>query len=289
MDLNPPVPEHADALHEGSVAFRRTRHDEEAPEEDDPPSFQTAPVSASVPLFHPTFFLKEALAFLEKLGSAGGLGFACLTDVEEDSDADPQLTSVTNDSVGRAWVDLHQSVYGQLPQNARERIQFWTKDECAHVYAYNSALEELRRDFDTEGVEVVPIQLADHEGTAKTLCVWQIDRPVVLPATDLILVARPQRRRLFRAPQVDERLLPASDVWSLLQPFAERRYEPAPILIYRNPPDRSSSLIADLDRLGGERVENAHAAGFAGIVDIDLDPRGVDPTELHPSELPSGE
>lgn len=266
--LNPPVPEHADALVESSLS--RARHDEEAFDGDDVPSFQTAPVTVSVPLFHPTFFLTEALAFLEPLAQVGKLKIACLSDGEEDSGSDPQLMPVTNEALFNAWLDLHRSVYPQLIDAARTPIQFWTKEECAHFYDYNVAREELQHAFNSEGVEVVPIQLARHEGRVKTLCVWRVDRPVVLPATDLILVERPRRRGLFGGRRVEEFIVTTPEVWTRLQPFTEQRYDPVPMLICCHPPESSSSLVTDIIEAGSESVDNAQPTGFGGITDLDL-------------------
>ena len=285
------IPDHVDVLSESSTGSRTSRLDEEdspMTDEDDEQEddeqeddeqdqhIDLPPVSVHIPLFRPTFFLAEALGFLETLRSATDLRLAMpASDTGEDTgdhtregEAEGVDVSASPDLVVRRWQEMHRQAFDDVPD--KEQLQIWSIERCASFYDYNRGLEGIQKELATEGLEVLPIQPARHEGSIKTLCVWRCDRPAVIPQTDLVLVRRPRPRGLFRRAKLEEFLVPGETVWKILERFSQSRHEPAPMLIVRSTEEAPGQLQAELEALQGEPTENARRTELVGVVDFEL-------------------
>lgn len=279
------VPDHVDVLSDSSLRSPTSRRDEEEPDsdeydesdeseeedEEDDRHIDLPPVSIHIPLFRPTFFLLEALGFLEGIRERSNLRLAIPSEgTNEAADGIEHAVSVSpsrEEVLGR-WQTMHRQIFPEVPD--KERLQVWSRERCAAFYDYNRGLEDIAREFARDGFEVVPIQPARHEDVTKTLCVWRTDRPAVLPRTDLVLVRRPRARGLFRRGKIEEFLVPGDNVWRILERFSESRYEPAPMLIVRSAEEAPGQLRADIEALQGESTESARRTELAGVVDFEL-------------------
>lgn len=287
-------PDHVDVLSESSTGSRTSRLDEEdfpaeeddddgydyeeedEDEDDEAPHIELPPVSVHIPLFRPTFFLAEALEFLEALGKATNLQLAMpAMDAGEDSgngapqdDEERSVVSTSPDQVVRRWQEMHRQVFADVPD--KDKLQVWSFERCESFYDYNRGLADLQEELATDGIEVPPIQPARHDGSIKTLCVWRCDRPAVIPRTDLVLVRRPRPRGLFRRDKLDEFLVSGETIWKILERFAQSRHEPAPMLIVRSTEEAPGQLQVDLQELEGEPTGNAKRTELTGVVDFEL-------------------
>ncbi len=270
------IPRGVDVLSETSTGSRTSRLDEEEDdeEEDDEEDqhIELPPVSVHIPLFRPTFFVVEALGFLETLRSATDLRLAMpAPDTGEDTregEEEGVAVSTSPDLVVRRWQEMHRQAFADVRD--KEQLQIWSIERCASFYDYNRGLEDIQKELAIEGLEVLPIQPARHEGSIKTLCVWRFDRPTVIPQTDLVLVRRPRPRGLFRRAKLEEFLVPGEIVWKILERFSQSRYEPAPMLIVRSTDEAPGQVQADLEALEGEPTKNATRTELVGVVDFDL-------------------
>ncbi len=281
------MPERIDALSEASGGTASSRADEEDdaepyPPDDDEEEFdddgepaelgpEIPAVHLQVPLFRPTFFIREALALGEGLAEAAGAHLVSdADDGEGGEDGDNSLGDAA--AVETAWRAANRALFRTL--DGRARVEVWSEDRCAEFYAYGAKLDELRRRFEPEGLEVLPIQLAAHGDGTQTLCVWRIDRPAVLPKTDLVLVERPSEKRgLLRRRRIEEIIVSGKDVWDRVVPFAESQYDPVPMLLVRSAADSNAQLATSLEALEGVPASNAKRTQFgaASIVDFSID------------------
>ncbi len=287
--LDGEVPDHVDVLSESSSSSRTSRLDEEElgaeeeeqdeeDEDDDEDEddeeheaeIELPPMSFHVPLFRPTFFLVEALELLRSIEKVPGLQLVTIAGPAPDGRPPPDGPPAPSSraEVLESWQELHRQAFADAPD--KDRLQVWTEERCAAFYNYNSHLPELQEQFAQEGLEVIPIQPARHDDRTKTLCVWRCDRPALLPRTDLVLLQRPRERRVFRRSKLEEFVVPGETLWTILEPFSETRYEPAPMLIVRNADNPPGRMLSDLEALRGESTENAKRTEIAGVVDFDV-------------------
>ncbi|MCH2374645.1 MAG: hypothetical protein MK538_10685 [Planctomycetes bacterium] len=273
LDLvNTMIPDHVDVLSESSSGYRVSSRTEdyeqdEDEDEDDEDPHELPPITVHVPLFVPTFFLVESIQVVEALAAATELDVAVT--ISGDADADEQPEPATRAEVLASWERVHRHCYEKLGD--KQRLQLWDEEKCAHFYDYGIARAQLQEELTPDGVEVIPIQPARHEGETKTLCVWRSDQPSLIPRTDLILVQRVGRPRgLLRRKKVDEMILPTEAIWKILSPFAESRYEPIPMLLYRNTQEPPAQLLTDIEELQGEPVDKAKRTELVGVTDLEL-------------------
>ena len=248
---DPPMPASRDVLTTGADGVGTSRADEEADDSewedededaedddedgDDDVEFRILPpLTLDLPLFRPTFFVVEALHLIESLTT--GTSFAISLPASEvpvgESSASSDASAVPASTVSRAdlmrhWNDLHHDVYPDLSPDERQHVQRWNADRSAAFFDFANHAQALRTEFAGHDVAVAqPARCAEAEGI-HTLCVWQTDRPTVLPEADLVLVRRRRARRsLLGRIRYDEFIVDGKSIRALLEPLATKRYDP---------------------------------------------------------------
>jgi hypothetical protein len=236
---------------------------------DESPPIDVPPLTASIPLFYPSFVAREALEVVTALREHASLA---VIDPQEGGAGGGDAGDWRVDELFTSWLAAHPPAFAQLDDKERDRIEKWPRERAERFGAYCRHRERLARELEAAGLHVPPLFAARHRGETKSLVVWRSDTPAVLPRADLVLLQRPREKRGFFGHRsvVDELVVPGEVIWKILRPFSEERGEPVPLLVFHraaSPPAQVANDIADLD---GEPAESARRTELAGIVDFEI-------------------
>jgi hypothetical protein len=240
--------------------------DEDDEEEDDVAPIDTPPLTVNIPLFHPSFFAREALQVVRVFQEHAGLQ---VIDPQEGGVGDGESGAYSDDELLESWKRTHAPIFAKIDDPAL--IQRWSTEDADRYSAYCRHRARLAEELADDAVDVPQLFAARHEGTTKSLCIWRSDRAVLLPKCDLVLLQRVREKRgLLRRRKVDELVVSGEKLWKILAPFSEAKQDPVPHLVLRRADPPPAQLQNDLDDLLGEPVDAARRTELAGVIDFDI-------------------
>ncbi|MCZ6794293.1 MAG: hypothetical protein O7J95_11840 [Planctomycetota bacterium] len=246
--------------------------DYEDDDEDDHEPVHSPPVTFSVPLFRPSFFVSELKEVIDTFRGNCYLELVNPQDGEGDGEA---ADASSEDRLIATLEEAHRLVFGQVKDP--ERLERWSSEQSQRFFAYARRRADLARELTEENVAIPIVQPARHDGRVKSLCVWDTSQSTVLPRCDLVLLRQPREKRglLGRKTVYDEKLVACEAVWNILGPFAEFRRTPTDYLIFRRPDPMPYQVTSGLDALEGEPATAAKRTELAGVIDFEIDSAGV--------------
>jgi hypothetical protein len=237
--------------------------DDEA-EDEEPFDVVTPPVTLTLPLLAPPFFIAEAIEFGLRVGEAARLVPEAAAIDAPPAEAPPSGRPV--EEIVSAWAAASRAALHEL--DGGSRVTEWSSRKAADWWDYGRGRARLEAELAPAGILVPPLRAAIHEGRVKSLVIWETKQPSVLPRADLVLVRRERGRtgllRLRRT--VEEGIACGERVWDLLAPFSELRTQPVDLLIFREAHKPPSQVAAELEVLRLEPVESVRRTELAGVV-----------------------
>jgi hypothetical protein len=223
-----------------------------------------APVTLTLPLLVPGFFLGEAVELALRIAEASGLVLDSPA-IEAPAEGTP-AGGRTASEILAAW-EL-SSRAAMPPPGEASGITTWDEKKAADWWNYGRHRALLEEDLAGKGISVPALRAAIHEGKVKSLFIWETGKPSVIPRTDLVLVRRErQRMGLLRMKRtVEEGIVPGPMVWDLLASSSELRTHPVEVLVYRKAPAHPSQVAADLEEMRLELVESVRRTELIGVV-----------------------
>ena len=262
----PGLSEGEPGLSEGEPGLSESEPEDED-EDGDPPSPELPFVALSVPLFRPEFFLDEVSEFVATLQAHGRLE---LIDPnagsgEDDASIDPDL-----DALRASWRSTHGGLAERVAD--RSRLCHWTTAQSRAFFEYGRARREFLRRLSEHSIDVPLLQPALHAGVIRSLCVVNLERPSIVPPSDLVLLQVPRDRKgLFRTKRVlEEHVIPGDPLWRILSAHLRSGEDPVPHSIYDPLGGPSREVLEAIDGLEKESVESAKRTELAGVVDFPL-------------------
>ncbi len=248
-------------------------YDDEDAEADVVTPIDTPVLTISVPLFRPTFFVAEAMHVIETVRAATDLS---IVDPQEGGAGDGEPGAWNEEDIAKSWKQTHLRAINHLKHP--EALQVWSDEQCRSFYAYGTYRPKLLDELRGEEIDAPLLQPALHDKRTKSLFIWNLEKPTVVPQSDLVILQLPRKKRGFfgRKTVIDEVLIPGEAVWDLLTQVAEFRGHPTPHLVLRDPRLLPESVVAALDDLPSEPASNARRTELAGVVDFDLSPLSAD-------------
>jgi hypothetical protein len=269
-----PVDDEAD----GTAADDEQDTEDDGVEDDAEAPVELPPVSLSVPFLCPTFFLQEALLLADRLARAGHLAVEHpshehdgKSPTESPAGGGPAapVTPADPEKIVESWIIENREALAK--QQDTSGLARWTPRQSAFWWTYGGHRAQLEEQLAGDGLVVPPLQLARHNGELKTLCVWEVTQPTLLPRCDLVLLRRDHYRKgLIRTRRVTEEGIAGGErIWNLLAPFSEVRKDPVELLIFREARTPPSQVAAELEVLRLEPVQSAKRAQLFGVVDFE--------------------
>ena len=253
--------------------------DVEAGEDWEPesPHLEVPPVTLSLPYLSPTFFVLEAMLFAARLGTAARLTADHWlgdeeTGLEGGEGPPPTHQPLTPDQIVARWLAENNLAY--FLQKNPSAIVVWSPQRSSDWWAYGSHRAELEMELAADGVSAPTLQVAQYGDAVKTICVWEVGKPTVLPRCDLVLIRRCRvEKGIFWSRRVTEEGIATGErIWDLLAPFSEIRAKPAEILIFREAAKPPQQVAAELEERRVEPVGNVKRRELFGIVDFEPKP-----------------
>jgi hypothetical protein len=250
-------------LLEEEPALEEGEEDEDA-EEEEPFDVVMAPVTLTLPLLVPDFFLAEAVEFGLHVGGATDLTLEVPAIEGPSTQALPG--GPTPAEILSAWAEASRAAL--LEMGGTSRVSEWSPQKAAHWWDYGRSRPLLEAELGPGGISVPPLRAAVHEGSVKTLVIWDTTTPTVLPRADLVLVRRQRERMgLLRMRKiVEEGIAAGAKVWDLLAPFSEARTAPVDVLIFREARALPSQVAAELEVLRLEPLESVRRTELNGVI-----------------------
>jgi hypothetical protein len=225
--------------------------DRGADEDGDPGGSGTAVASFTINYFRPPFFALEAAP---ELAAFVGRFDLVVHDQQMDGMGDGDYS---DEGFLRGWTTGnrfgHQAIvqeHGELPE-----LRTRPEERLLADWRWNYAREQLQRTVGAKAF-VPKILCFEVDGAARSAVIWGDLVPALLPAVDVVLVARQELapRRFFRR-KLDVTVVPWSDLAPLLASFP-RAGEPEPHLrlLYDQPPPALVDFVCALQP-GGAPVQ----------------------------------
>ncbi|MBN1444280.1 MAG: hypothetical protein JXA90_16325 [Planctomycetes bacterium] len=240
-------------------------------EEGDEEPIESPLVTFSVPLFRPSFFLKELWILLAAAREASGL---LIVDPQEGGAGGGEPGDWSEADIARSWAETHRRAIRELEDpGALQALQVWSPQKCSEFFDYGTARGALAARLEPEGIAVPRLQPARHGGRTKSLCFWNSRQSSVLPPCDLVLLERQRIKRGLLGTRLvsEEVIVSGEDVWNLLAPAAEYHTKPATFLAVPDADSLPSRVLEALDELPGEPAASARRTELAGVIDFDPD------------------
>jgi hypothetical protein len=261
--------DHAATLEPGGEEAGSDEVEEEPGE--DPGPVELAPVTLHVPVLRPTFFALEAIEYAGKLRAALGLEIEHASPFEapgEGAEGDPTAEPAPS-ALLEGWLRANRAAALSLKDPLA--LTIWPAAKSRAWWSYGKSRGALGEEFGPEGILIPALQAAQHEGTVKTICVWEQGTPSVIPRTDIVLVRRERRRAgLFGSKRVcEEGIADGERLWEILAPLGELRSLPADLIIWRGGAGNSEALARRLDSLELEPLDAARRTELAHVIDVD--------------------
>ena len=267
-DLEEPEDEPEDEEESENEEGEEEDEDEEEEEEEEEEAADPVyvpPLTFSVPLFRPSFFITELKSVIDAFRESCSLHILDPQSIAGDGDGD-----WSEEGLQENWRQIHGQVFEQLKNP--ERLRRWSSEQSRRFFSYGTLRSRLVEQLSRDEIEIPPLQIALHQGRIGSLCVWDISRSTVLPRCDLILLRQPREKKsLFRRKMLyDEKLVPCDAVWNILGPFARFHSESTDYLIYRKPEPEPYQVVSALEALEGEPATSARRTDLAGVVDFEI-------------------